>query len=97
MEVALAEVLVPRVAVGVELDERERPVPAREHAQLGERDRVVAAESEREDAGLDERREPLLDLAVRALGVSRRDRHVAVVHDRERLDDVDLERRVVRP
>ena len=97
VEVALAEVLVPRVAVRVELDERERPVLAREHAQLGERDRVVAAESEREDAGVDERRERLLDLAVRALGVARRDRHVAVVDDRERLDDVDVERRVVRP
>ena len=62
MEVTLAEVLMPGVPMGVELDERERPMLAREDAELGERDRVVAAEAERQDARLDERREGLLDL-----------------------------------
>jgi hypothetical protein len=38
VEVALAEVLVPRVAVGVELDEGERAMTAGEDTQLGERD-----------------------------------------------------------
>src|SRR5437764_3767066 len=88
VEEALAEVLVPRVAVGVELDECERTMAACEDAQLGERDGVIAAEREREDAALDERGESFLDLAVGALGVARRDGHVAVVDDRERLDDV---------
>src|ERR671935_254519 len=49
MEVALPEVLVPRVGVRVELHERERPMLARQHAQLGERDRMVAAHRRRED------------------------------------------------
>ncbi len=97
VEVALVEVLVPRVAVGIELDERKRPVALRDDAQLGERDRVVAAEGEREDAGLDNRRERLLDAPVRALGVSRRDRQIAVVDDRERLAEIDAEARVERP
>ena len=37
----------------VELDKRERAMLAGEHAQLGERDRVVVAERQREDAGLE--------------------------------------------
>ncbi len=48
------------VGVGVQVDERERPVLAREDTELRERDRMVAAETERKDAGLDERREGLL-------------------------------------
>ena len=55
----------------------------------GERDRVVAAERDGEHACGDERREPLLDLPVRPLGVAGGDRQVAVVDDRERLDDVE--------
>ena len=70
MEVALAEVGVPCVGVRVELDQRHRPVRVRERAQLGERDRVIAPEDEWEDARLDDRRERLLDLGVRALGVA---------------------------
>src|SRR5439155_24860027 len=69
VEVPLVEVLVPRVRVRVELDERHLPVPAREGAELRERDRVVAAEDEREDTGVDERSESSLDPLVRALGV----------------------------
>ena len=96
MEVALVEVLVPRVAVRVELHERQRAVLLCDHAQLGQRDRVVAAEREREDARVDDRREPLLDAPVRPLGVARRDGQVAVVDDRERLAEIDAEPRVVR-
>ena len=83
MEVALAEVLVPRVRVGVELHERERPVLRGEHPQLGERDRVVAAHRRREDPRVDDRCERLLDLAVGALRVAGRHRQIAVVDDRE--------------
>ena len=50
MKVLLPEVLLPDVAVRVELHECERPVLARERAQLGERDRMVAAERRDEDA-----------------------------------------------
>jgi hypothetical protein len=57
---------------------------------------MIAAEHERERAGLDERRERRLDPPVRALGVSGRDRQVAVVDDREGFEHVDVERGVVR-
>ena len=80
----------------VELHEAESAVPARDRAQLGERDGVVAAHREREDTRVDERRERFLDLCVRPLRVARRDRHVAEVDDRERLDDVHRDRGVVR-
>ena len=97
VEVALVEVLVPGVAVGVELDERERAVPLRDDAQLGERDRVVAAEREREGAGLHHGRQRLLDAPVRALGVPGRNRQVAVVDDRQRIAEVDAEAGVEGP
>jgi hypothetical protein len=70
VEVALAEVFVPRVGMSVELDERERPVLRREDAQFRKGDGVVSAERGREDARIDDRRQRLLDLPVRALGVA---------------------------
>jgi len=57
---------------------------------------VVAAERDDEDAALGEGRQRLFDLAVRALGVAWRDGNVPVVDDRKRLDDVDVQHRVVR-
>ena len=66
-----------------------------EGTQLGERDRVVAAEHEREDARVDERGEPLLDPPVGALGVARRDREVAIVDDGDGFHHVDTVRGVV--
>src|SRR4051794_32739492 len=94
VEVALAEVLLPRVTVRVELHERHWPVPLCERAKLRQRDRMVAAKCSEEDAALDERRKHLLDLRVRALRVAGRDGDVAVVDDAERLDDVDAEARI---
>src|SRR3954468_24054563 len=85
VEVALAEVLLPRVAVRVELHERHRPVALRKRTELREGDGMVAAECREEDAALDERRQRLLDLRVRALRVAGRDGDVAVVDDAERL------------
>ena len=52
VEVLLAEVTVPRVAVRIEVDERELAVNARKLSELREGDRVVTAEHEREDTGL---------------------------------------------
>jgi hypothetical protein len=96
-EIGLPEVRVPRVGVRVELDERHRPVTHGERTQLGERDRVVAADRERERARRDERREPLFDPAIGSLRVSRRHREVAEVGDGERLEHVDVEDGVIGP
>ena len=96
VEVALVEVLVPRVAVGIELHERERAVTFRDCPQLGERDRVVAAEAQGGHACLDERREPLFDAGEAPGSVARRHRDIAVVDDAERLDQVDPEGRMER-
>src|SRR5207248_8225290 len=89
VEVALTEVGLPSVGVRDELTERQRAVLAGEDAELRQCDRVVAAEDEREDACLDERRERGLDAPEGLLGVAGRHRQVAVVDDRERLDDVE--------
>ena len=58
---------------------------------------MVAAEREREDARLDERRERRLDTPEGLLGVPGSDRQVAVVDDGQALDEVDPEDGVERP
>ena len=74
----------------------ERAVPLRERAQLGERDRVVAAERHGEDARLDHRHQSLDSTCAYVRSVSPGDdRQVAVVDDRKRVDDVHIEDRVV--
>jgi hypothetical protein len=40
----LAEILGPRVHMGIEMDQRHRPLPGLERAQQGQRDGVIAAE-----------------------------------------------------
>ena len=95
MEVALAEVRLPRVAVRVELHERERPLRTRERPQLGERDRVVAAHRERADTALGEGSERILDAPIRPLGVSRSHGKVAVVGDGDLVEQVEPEAGVV--
>jgi hypothetical protein len=97
MEELLPEVLVPEIVVGIELDECERPVHGGERAQLGEEDRVVSAETERRHA----RARDLLDCGPRTLerigGRAGYGRDVAVIDERELLDDVDPQKRVVVP
>jgi hypothetical protein len=96
VEVPLVEVGLPRIGVRVELNECERAVGAGEGAQLGERDRVISPHDQREDPRPDERRESLLDAAVRSLRVARRDREVAVVGDRHPVEHVEPKSGVVR-
>ncbi len=69
---------------------------ARERTQLGKRDRVVAAEGEREAPAVTTGSDRLLDLRRTCAPCRPARRAVAVVDDRERLDDVHAEHRVVR-
>ena len=94
--VLLAEVAVPGVGVGVEVDDGDRPARPR-RAQVGERAGVVAADEQRDDAGLDDRRDRRLDRGVAALGVARDDGDVAVVDARQDVERADVEVGVVRP
>ena len=96
MEELLAEVLVPRVRVRVQQDERQRAVAGGQHAQLGERDGMIPSQCEGEHAGLDHRRERGLDAPVGLDGVSGRDGKVAQVDHGERLDEIDAPGGVVR-
>src|SRR3712207_5036998 len=93
----LAEVGVPGIGVGVELDEGEGTVHGGCGPQLGEGDRVVAAEHYGDDPrpvyGLEAFRYP----AVALLYVAGDDGHVAVVYDRKVVEDRDILRRVVAP
>src|SRR5215204_3204187 len=95
--VLLAEVGVPGVGVAVELHESQRSVHGGCGPQLRQGDRVVAAEHYRDDAcavyGLESFRYP----PVALLDVAGDDGDVAVVYDREEVEDRDILRRVVRP
>ena len=72
--------------------------PARPRgAQVGERAGVVAADQQRDDAGLDDRRDRRLDRRVAAFRVARDDRDVAVVDARQDVERADVEVGVVRP
>ena len=71
VEVALAVVLLPRVGVGVEQHDAERPVDGGVRAQLAEHDRVVAAERDRRRAGAHHRLELRGDLRRGPLRVAR--------------------------
>src|SRR5215216_3935971 len=97
VRVLLAEVGVPGVWVAVELHEGQRSVHGGCGPQLRQGDRVVAAEHYRDDAcavyGLESFRYP----PVALLDVAGDDGDVAVVYDREEVEDRDILRRVVGP
>ena len=83
MGVALtAPVAVPRVAVGVEVDQSHRAVLFRDGANLTQCDPVVAAEAQRHDTGLEDRLEPVDDYLVGGLDVARDDREVTGIDHR---------------
>ena len=94
--VLLAEVAVPGVGVRVEVDDGDRAARSR-RPEVGQRAGVVAADQERDDAGLDDRRDGRLDRRVAPLGVAGHDRDVAVVDARQDVERLDVEVRVVRP
>src|SRR5262249_23092735 len=97
VKVLAAEVLVPRVDVRVELDERERSVLFRERAQNRQRDGVVAAGDDRPRAGCGDCRNARLDRVVRLLDAYRRRVDVADVRDVQAIERRDLLEIVVRP
>jgi hypothetical protein len=67
--------------VRVEQDERHRAVLAGMGAQLAEHDRVVAAQDDRHDPRVEDRRQAVGDLPQRAVDVAGRDVEVAPVDD----------------
>ncbi len=96
VEVPLAVVLVPGVGVRVEQHQRHRAVDGVLGAELAEHDRVVAAEDERHDPGLEQGAKARVDLLGRAQGVAGGHSKVTAVDERQRAEHVDAERRVIR-
>ncbi len=88
--------LRPRVRVRVEVDDRVAvgAEALREHAQRGQRERVVAAEDERHRAGGEDVAEDAGELLVRAVQVAGRGLGVAVVDDVEHGERVDARAQV---
>ena len=80
----------------VEVDDRDRAARPR-GAEVGERAGVIAADEDRDDARLDDRRDGLLDRGVRPLREAGHDRDVAEVDARQDLERLHVEVRVVRP
>jgi hypothetical protein len=79
----------------VEVDERERTVRPGCGAQLGEHNRVIAADAQGHDSGVVERFEVGRDAGERLLVIAGHRGGVAVVDQREVLGDVDVKDRVV--
>ena len=85
-------VVGPRVAVGVEVDQRQRPVLGRVRPQQGIGDEVIAAERQQERALLDDLGRVGGDPVGRVLGVAVVQVAVAVVGDRELGQRIEPER-----
>jgi hypothetical protein len=88
--VPLAEVFIPSVRVRIELDEGQRSVDRRGRPELGKRDRMVAAQDYRDDTGSVNLFQALPYLLVALLDVAGDDGNVAVVDDREVVEDLDV-------
>src|SRR5215207_5811052 len=88
---------VPGVGVRVELHEGQRAVYGRRGPDLRKCYGVVAPEHYRDDAGAVYGLQPFLYALVTGLDVSRHHGHVAVVYDREVIEDSDPQARVVAP
>ena len=84
-----AEESGPGVGVGIEVDQRERAMPAGERAQFRQRHAMVAAEAERHGAVLCDRRDRLLDPLERGFHVARHDRRIAEIGHAQSLEQVD--------
>src|SRR5215211_5621450 len=97
VRVLLAEVGVPGVGVTVELHEGQRSLHGGRGPQLRQGDRVVAAKHYRDDACAMNRLETFRYPPVALLDVAGNYGNVAVVYDREVIEDRDILRRVVRP
>ena len=72
------------------MDEPDGPVTFRAGADVGLGDRVVAAEHDRDQAGVEHLADGRLDCGVRARRVGRQDGRVAVVDDPQLRERVDL-------
>ena len=92
-----AEVAIPDIAVRIELNERQRAVRCRQRAQLGQRDAVIAADPQRDHAGVGQRAQRSGDRRVAILDKAGHHRRVAVIHDRQRLKHLDIQLDIVRP
>src|SRR2546428_704143 len=92
-----AEVLVPRVRVGVEVDEPDRPVAARERSQDRQRHRVIAADPDGHRAVGEDLAHVPLDRRVGALDRDRHHVHIAAVRHPPPLERMDLQHGVPRP
>ena len=91
-----AEDLAAGVGVRVEVDEADGAAPGGDGADVRLGDRVVAAEHDRQQAGVDHLADELLDRRVGARRVGGQDGRVAEVDDLQLLEGVDL-RLEVRP
>src|SRR5215212_8733718 len=97
VRVPLAEVGVPGIGVGVELHEGKRPVDRGGGPEFGQRYGVVATKYYRGCSGFVNRLQPLLYPPVTLLDVAWNDGYVAVVYDREVIEDRHVQARVVAP
>ena len=83
------EHLAPRVGVGIEMNEPDRPATGRDRVDARLGDRVVAAESQRERTRIRDLSDQQLDGSMRRVGIGRHHGGIAVVDDAQDVERVD--------
>src|SRR5438128_2447568 len=94
--VPLAPIAVPGVGVRVEIDQAYRAMALGDRPQLAERNAVVAADRQWDDARIQDRAQAVEHHLVTGLDVARHHGQVAGVDHREMVEDLDLLLHVIR-
>jgi len=81
MRILAAEIFVPQIVVGVELDERNGTVLFCDGTEDGQADGMIAADANATDAGVEKRSDSLLDAEKGVLDGERIDGKIAKVGD----------------
>src|SRR5579859_8191079 len=96
MRILAAEILVPQIVVGVELDERDGTVLFCNGAEDGQADGVIAAHANATHAGVEKRSDSLLDAEKGVFDGERIDGKVAEIGDAMLGEGIHVKDRIPR-
>src|SRR5437588_12344085 len=97
MIVLPAEVLVPGIAVGIEVRQTERAMTPDYCTQLCQGDGVITSQADGNDASIENWLQPGLDARIAVFDIAGHNRDIAPIGDGERPKDIDIDRGIVWP
>jgi len=92
----MAEVLVPRIAVGVEVQQTQRSVFFSHYTEQWQRDAMIPSETYGDSAGFDDRTKRFLNAFIGIIDESGNDRQIPIVDSTQMIEDVHVSLRVAR-